>query len=183
MFTKLLIKLYTAIAFVGARCLYSPVSKVYRFLFERKYTKMPISLPWSPERVLQFFQGCTWKSDAAGGLIDVISKPEKFYETKTGDCDEYAIFACETLDRINCMLSVVWFDPKAKGMKKFQGHNVCMYMDVDGLWHHIGNWGVSKGYEEHMDLIKDIVPAGCIPCVYSLRNSINLRWITGGVIK
>jgi len=181
MLQSLLVCMWKALSYIGARCLYSPVSKLYRLIFERKYKNLPSDIPWVASRVLRFFETCTWKQDPMGGLIDVISKPEKFYATKTGDCDDFAAFACRVLCWPSFIISVTWFDPKAKWFKKFQGHNVCAYYYKERWWH-ISNWGRMGPLDRPRDIWKNVPPPGTIPCAYSIRKD-DLKWFDGGIIK
>jgi len=181
MWQKTLIMLWKGISYLAARFIYGPFSRLYRWLFERKYKTLPIDTPWVTSQVLKFFKECTWKADACGGVIDVISKPERFYETKTGDCDEYAAFAHRVLSWSSAILSVTWFDPKAKLFKKFTGHNVCVY-HYKGKWYHISNWGKFGPFDRPRDVWNSIPPKDTIPCAYGLRKD-DLKWLTGGIIK
>jgi len=181
MWQKILVLLWKGISYTAARFIYGPFSRLCRWLFERKYKTLPTDTPWVTYQVLNFFESCTWKEDACGGVIDIISKPERFYETKTGDCDEYAAFASKVLLWNSCIVSVTWFDPKARWFKKFAGHNVCVY-HCKKKWWHVSNWGKFGPFSRPRDVWNSISPEGTIPCAYSVRKD-DLKWFTGGIIK
>lgn len=178
---KILIFLWKVISYSAARWIYGPFSRILRFLFERKYEDLPTDLPWTVSKVLAFFKTCTWKSDPAGGVIDYISKPEKFLVTQTGDCDEYACFAANVIPWHSFILSVTFYNPKAKGFKKFQGHNVCVYF-FNKKWYHIGNWGKFGPFDRPRDAWNSITPKDMVPCTYSIRKK-DLKWLGGGWLK
>ena len=135
MWQKILVVLWKGISYVAARFLYGPFSRLCRWLFESKYKTLPTDMPWVASKVLDFFKKCQWVADAAGGVIDIISKPERFFETKKGDCDEFAAFASKVLSYRSFILSVTWLNPKNKWFKKFKGHNVCVYFYQNKWWH------------------------------------------------
>lgn len=181
MWQKILVAFWKCISWFMARVVYGLWSRMCRKLFERKYKKLPQDLPWTTAQVQKFFSQCTWKQDALGGVCDIISKPERFYETKTGDCDEYAIFACRVLPWESMILSVTYIDPKRKWFRKFRGHNVCLYSYKD-KWYHLSNWGKSGPFDRPKDAWYDVVPDGCIPCAYSMRSPDKLKWVAGGLL-
>lgn len=182
MWTKLICWLYGWISLFAMRYIYGPWSRFWRNWFETRYTEMPVQAkPWTIQDILSFFRKCTWTKDKWYGGFDVISKPEKLWETHHGDCDEFAVFASEVLPRKRSfILSVVWYRPKAK--KKFGGHNICLYpklktfYDEDSKtekstmeWWHIGNWGNHGPYQSIYETIDSIPPKDAIGCAWSLR--------------
>jgi hypothetical protein len=181
MWQKILVLLWKGLSYMAARFLYGSFSRLYRWIFERKYMNLPQNTPWTSKQILEFFKDCTWKADACGGVIDVISKPEKFYETKIGDCDEFAAFASKTIFWRSFILSVTWFDPKAKWFGKFKGHNVCIYC-YKRKWYHIGSWGKFGPFDRPRDVWNSIAPEETISCSYSIRRN-NLKWLAGGIFK
>ncbi len=179
---KILAWLWRWAAYLASRFLYGPWSKLYRKLFERKYKEFPKDLPWSPAKVLDFFRECEWVADKWYMLWDAISKPEKFYSTKTGDCDEFAAMAGAVMEPPKYLMSVNWYDPK-KGFKTFGGHNVLVYFRKDsGLWQ-ISNWGLFGPYTKFYDMIYEIPPKDSIPCAYAVREVDDLNWIVGERLK
>jgi hypothetical protein len=181
MWQKILVLLVKGLSYITTRFLYGPFSRLCRWLFERKYKSLPMDVPWTTDKVLGFFKKCTWKEDKLSGFLDIISKPERFFETKTGDCDEYAAFASKVLPFPSSILSVIWFNPKASGRRKFAGHNVCVYF-YQNKWWHISNWGKFGPFDRPRDVWNSISPKDSIPCVYSVRKG-NLKWIAGGIMK
>lgn len=177
---KFLVFAFKCISYVAARFIYSPLSRFIRFFFERKYKRLPTDTPWTILKVIRFYQTCKWVSDPVGGLLDFISKPEKFYATKQGDCDDFAAFADEVLDKNSYLVSATWFDPLGKSFrKKFNGHVVCAFTNEENKWFHIGNQGLMGPFEEFEDLVYSIPPPGIIPCTYSSRTG-DLKYIAGG---
>ena len=179
---KILLWLYRWACYLASRFLYGPWSKLYRWFFERKYKKLPEDTPWTSLQVLDFFRECTWTKDKWYMLFDMISKPEKFYETKEGDCDEFACFAGAVMEEPRYILSVNWYDPR-KGMKTFGGHNVLIYFKVASGWRHISNWGIHGPYKKFYNMIYKIPPKNTIPCAYAVREADTLRWIVGERLK
>ncbi len=181
MWHKILAVLWKGISYVAARFIYGPFSRLWRWLFERKYKTLPIDTPWVTSQILRFFSDCTWVADAWGGVLDIISKPEKFFETKEGDCDEFAAFASKVLSWESSILSVTWLDTQAKWFKKFKGHNVCLYYYKDKYWH-ISNWGKFGPFKSPSDAWNSVPPNKTIPCAYSLRKD-DLKWFAGGIVQ
>ena len=170
--------LYKWLCYLASRFLYGPWSRLCRWLFERKYKKQPDDLPWPLTRVLAFFQGCKWCPDP-WYYLDAISKPEKFYETKQGDCDEFACFAGTVMEGPCYIMSVTWYDSR-KGEKTFHGHNICVFQAADKGWRHVSNWGFyTEPHEELLDLAMSIPPEGTIPCSYAIRDVDTLKWLAG----
>ena len=177
---RLITFLYSWVCYLAQRFIYGWWSRMWRYLRERGYKKLPNNRPWDEIKVLHFFKSCKWVKDP-WYYIDVISTPAKFYETKTGDCDEFAVFAGYVMnDKVRYLLSVNWYNPD-KG-KTFKGHNILVYMK-DKSWYHIGNAGWFGPYKNQFDLMRNLVehidPNG-IPCAYSWRNTFTLKYVAGG---
>ena len=175
--TKILIAIYGFLASSVSRFFYGPWSRFLRWLLEQKYTQLPLLLPWKTTDLLDFFKQCEWVPDRWWQLLDQISKPEKFYETQRGDCDEYAVFAGAVMSDKNCiLLSVQWYNPKGEGFfKKFSGHNVCVWREANGYWH-IGNWGIMGPFATQEKLIASIVQDN-VYASHAFRNIRSLKWI------
>jgi len=170
---------YKWFCYISGRFLYGPWSRFYRWAFERKYKLMPTDLPWDTDQILEFFEKCTWTKDKFYMLWDTISKPERFYKTKKGDCDEYAAFACAVMNKTNFILSVNWYDPR-KDHKTFNGHNVCVYYTVRKGWQDISNWGASLTFYKNLtDLALSIIPEGCTPSCWISRIPSSLKYCNG----
>jgi hypothetical protein len=179
--------LITKFAMFAAKYIYRPLSLLYRKLFEQKYKTLPQTLPWTEEQVLNFFKLCIWTEDPAYGMLDVISKPEKLYETRKGDCDEFAVFAGAVMKvKHKFMVSVIWYDPDSDKFTKIRGHNILVYWK-DGAWYHISNWGKfgpfktifkqDKGNPNNKPLIYSLPDSNSIPLVCSLRSPTTLKHI------
>jgi hypothetical protein len=174
---KILAWLWRWAAYLASKYLYGPWSKLYRKIFERKYKKLPEDTPWSALKVRIFFRKCTWVKDKWYMFWDAISKAEKFYETKRGDCDEFACFAGTVMKGPCYIMSVNWYDSR-KGEKTFGGHNVLMYFGKGGMYH-ISNRGIRGPYKKFYNMIYEIPPKDSIPCAYAVREVDNLDWIIG----
>ncbi|RLF67875.1 MAG: hypothetical protein DRN26_01065 [Thermoplasmata archaeon] len=167
------------ITFFCIKFIYKPFSLLIRKLFEKSYTSLPEDIPWTTTKLLKFFQTCRWKQDPLGGAIDHISKPEKFYQTKTGDCDEFAAFACRVLPWKSFILSVTWYEKKGSFLRRFKGHNVCLYF-YKGRWWHIGNWGKRGPFSRLFEAVYDIVPQDAAPGSFGTRDPSTLTVIAAG---
>jgi hypothetical protein len=180
--TKIVTWLYSHVTYLAGRYLYGFWSRLYRRLFERKYTQLPDDRPWTAAKTFEFFCKCTWVKDKWYMFWDAISKPAKFYETKQGDCDEFAAFAGYVMnDKVRWILSVTWYVP-GKG-KSFFGHNVLVYYDKeDGSWWYIDQGGYRGPFRLQIELIASIIPRKAIPCAYTWRNVRSLDYVGGGVL-
>lgn len=129
---------------------------------ERQYPSLPEESCWLPTHVLGFFKDCKWSSDPWNGVYDYVSRPEKFFLTKSGDCDDYALFACTMLIRPSNFLTVSWMEENGT----LNGHAVCVYQDSENKWWHLGNWGLRGPFNSLVDVCKSIQPpkATCLLC-------------------
>jgi hypothetical protein len=182
MWKKLIVWLFGCISIFAMRYIYGPWSRFYRRVFEKKYTAMPAGLPWNSKKVMDFFRKCTWTKDKWYMGWDVMSKPERLFETHRGDCDEFATFAADTMSGgKRWILSVTWYNP-TKGQKTFAGHNVCIYPRIKMVhdeklgrkrpimrWWHISNWGKIGPFKTIYETVDSIPPEGAIGCAWSLR--------------
>ena len=146
-----------------------------RLILERKY-KADLPKGLSAKELNNFFRGCKWTPDPWGQLLDYISKPEKFYITKKGDCDDWACFAANVICYPAFILTVNWYNPGGeKFIDRFAGHNVCLFF-VGLRWWHAGNWGIRGPFESLKMVIKDIIPDGSIPVLAAVRTpSLKIR--------
>lgn len=168
MSTKLKIRFWVASMFlyIWNRWFHRMFSLLSRRLREKQYNDMPEKESWLPQHVLQFFASCKWVSDPLKGKWDYISKPEKFYMTREGDCDDYACFATTMLVRPSQIFSVSWMNPDGS----MTGHAVCLYKDNQGAYTHIGNWGMRCPFYSLEQVVASIVPKGSFPMIYSIRD-------------
>lgn len=142
--------------------LYYVWSKIYQFLFERKYRSTPVPGFVSLSGVSEFVGKMRWRKDTWVMLFDAISAPQAtvarhLADQKAGDCDDIslvdAVCINDMLERgyLKCdtgiidvgLLSVPWVDVKGKT----GGHNVCAFsykVPVSGSyainWAHVSNW-------------------------------------------
>ena len=144
--------------------------KLYRFLFQAKWRAPSYKLPERTPAELQiFFRRCAWRPDNWKQAMDMIDWPAKFYDTKRGDCDEFAFFALWTLADTGItevhMLTLI-----IRPLKR--SHAVCVYKQQD-LWWHIGNWfkGEPQGPYQTLDAVIDSIIGlnGRLVCA-TLRN-------------
>jgi len=189
MLEKVTIWLYAKLGYLMMKYWYGPWSRFYRKLFERKYKELPKK--WTDKQILDFFKTCDWTKDKWYMLFDVISKPEKLYKKRKGDCDEYAAFAGEAGLHNGWIVSVTWYAPHNKFFSRFKGHNVFIF-PKDAKWWHIGNWGRYGPYRTFFDALHAIYKIGdrdAIPCAWSVRSPCSkngekdLAFLIGGRFK
>lgn len=174
------------VALFAMRFLYGWWSRLYREYFEKQYISMPNDLPWTTSELLEFYKTCSWVPDTWRMAGDAVSKPEKFYTTRKGDCDEYAAFAADVLlYKAKWILSVVWWDSKPDA-KTIKGHNVLIYID-SWRWWHIGNWGQQGPFKTFREALISIPGEGTYPIAWSMRlargddeNPKDLSYLCGG---
>lgn len=121
-------------------------SRVFRFLTKKQRDSSIPEIPGLYTLELLFAKS-KWRADKWWMLWDVVSHPEyAWHEFKTtgsfGDCDDYASFACEVLQRYAnidnpAILSAQWLDKD----NKFHGHNVCLFQyGINARYSYVGNW-------------------------------------------
>lgn len=144
-------------------------SKLYRIIWERKYSKTQLAKYTNFQDLATFIESLTWTADGFKQLGDAISTPQKVQwiannttDKKIGDCDEFAIYNATVIndaldnqtfvDRIvpvdaYCM-SVCWLDQSGK----FMGHNVCLLEFPNGMYRYMDyhNPSTSKGTIEEI---------------------------------
>lgn len=149
-------------------------SRVYRFLYHRKFRGVHVPVLLSYTEAQRDADLLTWKPDQSRELWDAVGDPRYvehiFQETKrTGtqpdgalDCDEFAVWVSARLDsyayRVG-VLSVSWMD----GLK-VSGHNVSLVSStptqVDPFFYHLGNWGLRGPFNSLRAVIHDILDHG-----------------------
>lgn len=159
--------LYT---FIMRSRLYFIWSKLYRFLFHKKYREVQLDIDLSPAAALKKMNKLTWTKDSVKEMGDALGSPQWVQhcinEVLSGraqprgalDCDEFAVWSATCIDHTlfpGC-LNVFW-----RG-KKFTGHNVCVYRMNMSLYY-IGNWGVFGPFTMLKDIILDIIHKGAGP--------------------
>jgi len=145
--------------------IYSTWSKLYRLFYHRKYRKVKLGGPFEPDEILKKIKTLRWSSDTAKELWDAIGSPHWTQycinmvahgnpQPKGAlDCDEFAIWCASvmSLSHRPKFLNVFW-----RGSNGLDGHNICLYSDMDGFYH-IGNWGKSNKFFSVETLVKSIV--------------------------
>jgi hypothetical protein len=142
-------------------------SKVYRFLFQRKYKNIVLQTGLSYSEANEKVNTLNWRPDKARELWDSCSSPQWVQyciDTKvlTGvqpegplDCDDFAVWLANVVDPIYepRILSFSW----ANKRYKLKGHAVCVCRLKNGKLIHIGNWGISKIFNNLTDLCEDML--------------------------
>ena len=180
---KILFKLLGSVMFFFNRFVYKPWSKFWRLILDRKYTEMPEDLPWTQKQLRSFLEMCVWTEDPVGGSLDYFIKPERFYMTERGDCDDFSAFSANVLDSeyFSNILTIQWWVP-GKG-KHFHGHNVCVFLRGAKLYH-IGNWGTHGPYSSLREIVDSIADTkrGNIVLSWGLRKKIS-HGLPAGYLK
>lgn len=161
--------------------LYKFWSKLYRFLFHRKYKKTSINQFLHFDDVKQNIQKLTWTRDGIKEFFDAIGSPHWVQhclnEIDNGkkqpkgalDCDDYAVWCAHALIHgyKNRLLSVVYEKPDGS----IGGHMICMnvYSTTENKNNsilytykmaHLGNWGVFTDFKSIEDVIDHILSHG-----------------------
>ena len=147
--------------------LYQNWSRLYKFLFQRKYKNMVyIDTTTSPEALQLRLDRITYHKDTIKQLFDVVHSPyyckyvldcaEKNDQPEGSfDCDDYSMLAIHMLDEhFNPKLLGVTYKKKNKKFK-FGGHMVCYFETLYGF-RHMGNQGLSTVYKSLEAMVKDI---------------------------
>ena len=136
--------------------LYYLWSRLFRFLFERKYKNTELTKFNYLQELEKALSEMIWTQDLIGGIVDVISSPQKVEyiwknkDKKVGDCDDFAIYASNRLEEMKFrkvskfkpyLMTINWLDKD----NKFHGHNICLFFNpATKKWGHIGNWFSGK---------------------------------------
>lgn len=122
--------------------IYSTWSKVYQWLFQRKYRSPLLVLPGFAEITKQLHGGSFYRADGIKELGDAISHPEYSqwvldhgYAPMGFDCDDHAIYIVAAANKSMALdrwadssvrsvkfMTVTWIDDKGK----LSGHNVAL---------------------------------------------------------
>lgn len=132
------------------RHVYRRWSRLYRWLWERKYRDVPLTEYTGFIELARVVRSKNWVADGPRQLWDAISTPQAAQwlidardSKQSFDCDEFAIYLCNVIQRAlqkgafadpnlveACFFTVTWIVPSTGEMG---GHNVC------GLrWNHKG---------------------------------------------
>lgn len=136
-----------AAVYVYLKYLYQPKSWLYRWVFERRYRDVPVSLYSSIDELVRFIRRQVWTADGLSQGWDAFSYPGKIEmigqqgDHKIGDCDEFALYIAYALresakagrieifsptDEVGinpCVLTVCWVNPNGSA----GGHNVAFW--------------------------------------------------------
>ena len=142
-------------------------SKVYRVLYHSKYNKviLPENLPLT--RVEADLERLSWSPDTWKELWDACGSPKRVQnelnELKNGkmwpheqmDCDDFAIWAANTIDK-NFYPRIYTFSWLSKE-GQVQGHAMCLCRNSDGRIFHMGNWGTSSPHSNLKEVCESIL--------------------------
>ena len=130
-------------------------SKFWRWVFEPRHQKMPVTSFRDIAELGQVLQGWKWGEDPVKGMMDIISSPQhvewRWQESilqqkdpEVGDCDEFAVYSAHVLSKLPHLytkvgvMSVSWWRPSGS----FAGHNICVFWNrTTESYYHTGNWG------------------------------------------
>lgn len=145
--------------------LYRLKSRLYRFLFERKYRDVPVRPVSTLIEIGRRLGPKWWRADNWRQLWDAVSYPgrvqayidEGVPPLSGFDCDEFAIYTAHVLNvsRLRYVYSprfvtVLW----RKGWL-VEGHNVCAYSDGEELgFYDYGVWRV--GHSDYAALARSV---------------------------
>ena len=141
-------------------------SWVYRKTWHRKYDRYALETGLSPLEVHERLKLLTWTSDGPKELWDAIGSPGWVQfaidevaggnpQPKGGlDCDDFSSWAVSAMSYSYTpfMFSFAWLDKDSK----IKGHAVCVFRTTDGVFHHVGNWGLSGGCYSLRDLYNEL---------------------------
>jgi len=136
-------------------------SKVYRWLYHRKYRTLQFPVSLTPEQATEEMKHLVWRKDGFKELWDAIGSPHWVQHTLAQiecggqppgamDCDEFAVWAATVIapNYQPVVLNVMWRDEKGT-----RGHNVCLYHS-SGFLYHTGNWGKLGPYGTLQNLVE-----------------------------
>jgi hypothetical protein len=126
-------------------------SWVYRWMFERRFLKIPIGTVSSVELLPAIVDyGKKWRSDSWLQTFDAISSPQYAQEVFLGrapvpahgfDCDEHAIYEVAVVEAsalgVARLLTVTWIHPVNH---QLGGHNVCLLQVPPAEGHTLPRW-------------------------------------------
>jgi hypothetical protein len=129
-------------------------SKLYQWLYERKYANTPIATYATLAALHDVINTCTWVQDGLKELGDAFSTAGYIQNVinqggarKIGDCDEFAMYNSTAIaDSIKAgvwkdraikdtqIMTLCWKDAKTGG---WNGHNVCVILWADGKFSYV----------------------------------------------
>jgi len=167
MLTKLKIKL-TTFFYPFAFGWWRTWSRVYRFLFNRKYNDVIVPRNLSYIRADEEMRKLKWSADKLLQLWDVVGSPrwvqhcmnrinEGHPQPKGAlDCDEYSCWAAHAIHPkyMPLIFCFCWYDTRDD---KIHGHAMCWVKNKDGKYFHLGNWGMRGPYTNLNDACLEIM--------------------------
>ena len=143
-------------------------SRVYRFLFNRKYKNVVVPRNLSYIRADEEMRKLKWSADKLLQLWDVVGGPRwvqhcmnrinEGHPQPIGalDCDEYACWAAHAIHPkyMPLLFCFCWYDTRDD---KIHGHAMCWVKNKDGKYFHLGNWGMRGPYTNLNDACLEIM--------------------------
>jgi len=143
-------------------------SRVYRFLFNRKYKNVVVPRNLSYIRADEEMRKLKWSADKLLQLWDVVGSPRwvqhcmnrinEGHPQPMGalDCDEYSCWAAHAIHPkyMPLLFCFCWYDTRDK---KIHGHTMCWIKNKDGKYFHLGNWGMRGPYTNLNDACLEIM--------------------------
>lgn len=162
---------------------YKRWSKLYNFLFMRKYKNIKIEKKSSLKEIESDLFKLSYRKDGWKELWDVCASPQYVQhclnEVKAGrkqpsgplDCDEFSRYCRNIVPNkyLPHLLSVIY----QRLDKSIGGHMVCVVSDLDDTnkleMFHISNWGLYGPYSSTKDVIQSILKDNTLigACIYS----------------
>lgn len=197
-FVRIRVWLAVAIAHIGLYVAhkigwYRFWSRLYQRVWHKRYMKggtkeSLVDTGLTPVAAQNLMNLISWRADKFRELFDAFGAPEWFQynlniikaggKQKPGamDCDEYAIWAANSVDKEYKpeILSVSWVqvgvNSKGRYFVKLTGHNVCAVSQYENgiqKFFHIGNWRRSSNFVTRDKLVKDVWSRGSRNTKYS----------------
>ena len=143
-------------------------SRVYRFLFNRKYKNVVVPRNLSYIRADEEMRKLKWSADKLLQLWDVVGSPRWVQHCMNRinegppqpigalDCDEYSCWAAHAIHPkyMPLLFCFCWYDTRDD---KIHGHAMCWVKNKDGKYFHLGNWGMRGPYTNLNDACLEIM--------------------------
>jgi len=142
-------------------------SKLYQALYHFRYRKVELPDNLTLTEVEDSLKKLRWSPDSWKELWDACGSPRhvqhelnamaagKKWPYKQMDCDDFAIWAANTIDK-NFYARIYTFSWLTKD-GKVQGHAMCLCRNSDGKIFHMGNWGTSAPFLNLKEVCKSIL--------------------------
>lgn len=165
-------------------------SKLYRFLFQRKYKHVKLKHYSILENIDKLFLKLQWRKDGFKELWDSIGSAnwvqycldeiEGGHPQPKGalDCDDFSNYAANVYmphwgeEVYLCSIGY------KKSDKKISGHMICVVKRENGTYSHLSNWGLFNGFEDIQSVIKDILKNDKQLIGYSLIDPKRLKLLS-----